>query len=102
MKLRTLLQQAAALKILRPLDVQFALTVASDDEPAVMLAAAMLSFDAGEGHVCLPLSRLAPENLPARAHPLLASLYEEVGHPADWRKTLLASPAVSEGRRQRR
>ncbi|MDU6684950.1 MAG: exodeoxyribonuclease V subunit alpha [Enterobacteriaceae bacterium] len=97
MKLRTLLQQAAALKILRPLDVQFALTVASDDEPAVMLAAAMLSFDAGEGHVCLPLSRLAPENLPARAHPLLASLYEEVGHPADWRKTLLASPAVSEG-----
>lgn len=97
MKLRTLLQQAAALKILRPLDVQFALTVASDDEPAVMLAAAMLSFDAGEGHVCLPLSRLAPENLPARAHPLLTSLYEEVGHPADWRKTLLASPAVSEG-----
>lgn len=97
MRLRTLLQQAVALKILRPLDVQFALTVASDDEPAVMLAAAMLSFDAGEGHVCLPLSRLAPENLPARAHPLLASLYEEVGQPADWRKTLLASPAVSEG-----
>ena len=49
MRLRTLLQQAVALKILRPLDVQFALTVASDDEPAVMLAAAMLSFDAGEG-----------------------------------------------------
>ncbi|AUV03884.1 exodeoxyribonuclease V subunit alpha [Phytobacter ursingii] len=97
MRLRTLLQQAVALKILRPLDVQFALTVASDDEPAVMLAAAILSFDAGEGHVCLPLSRLAPENLPARAHPLLASLYEEVGQPADWRKTLLASPAVSEG-----
>ncbi|QOV67983.1 exodeoxyribonuclease V subunit alpha [Citrobacter sp. BDA59-3] len=97
MRLRTLLQQAVELKILRPLDVQFALTVASDDEPAVMLAAAILSFDAGEGHVCLPLSRLAPENLPARAHPLLASLYEEAGYPADWRKTLLASPAVSEG-----
>ncbi|MEH4659798.1 exodeoxyribonuclease V subunit alpha [Phytobacter diazotrophicus] len=97
MRLRTLLQRAVELKILRPLDVQFALAVASDDEPAVMLAAAMLSFDAGEGHVCLPLSRLAPENLPARAHPLLASLYEEAGYPADWRKTLLASPAVSEG-----
>ncbi|MDV2904604.1 exodeoxyribonuclease V subunit alpha [Phytobacter diazotrophicus] len=97
MRLRTLLQHAVELKILRPLDVQFALAVASDDEPAVMLAAAMLSFDAGEGHVCLPLSRLAPENLPARAHPLLASLYEEAGYPADWRKTLLASPAVSEG-----
>ncbi len=97
MRLRTLLQQAVALKILRPLDVQFALTVASEDEPAVMLAAAMLSFDAGEGHVCLPLSRLAPESLSARAHPLLTSLYEEVGYPVDWRKTLLASPAVSEG-----
>ena len=97
MRLRTLLQQAVALKILRPLDVQFALTVASEDEPAVMLAAAMLSFDAGEGHVCLPLSRLAPESLSARAHPLLTSRYEEVGYPVDWRKTLLASPAVSEG-----
>lgn len=97
MRLRTLLQQAVALKILRPLDVQFALTVASENEPAVMLAAAMLSFDAGEGHVCLPLSRLAPESLSARAHPLLTSLYEEVGYPVDWRKTLLASPAVSEG-----
>ncbi len=97
MMLRTLLQQAAELKILRPLDVQFALTVAGDDEPAVMLAAAMLSFDAGEGHVCLPLSRLSAQNLPAKAHPLLASLYEEARNPADWRETLLASPAVSGG-----
>lgn len=97
MKLRALLQQAAEQKLLRPLDVQFALTVARDDEPAVMLAAAILSFDVGEGHVCLPLSRLNPESLPAKAHPLLTSLYEEAGNPTDWRATLLRSPAVSEG-----
>lgn len=99
MTLRVLLHQAVEQNILRPLDMQFALTVAGDDEPAVMLAAAMLSFDAGEGHVCLPLSRLQRDNLPTKTHPLLLSLYEQVGEIVDWREVLLSSAAVSEGDR---
>nr|WP_318383849.1 exodeoxyribonuclease V subunit alpha [uncultured Enterobacter sp.] len=94
MTLQTLLIDAAAQKLLRPLDVQFALTVARADEPAVMLAAALLSRDAGEGHVCLPLTRLT---LNERAHPLLQQQFEQVGELDDWASVLLASDAVSEG-----
>lgn len=96
MSMTTLLREAAQQKLLRPLDVQFALTVTTEDEPAVMLAAALLSHEAGEGHVCLPLARLTPESF---AHPstLLAQLFECAGQPDDWQATLLASPAVSEG-----
>lgn len=96
MSMTTLLREAAQQKLLRPLDVQFALTVTTEDEPAVMLAAALLSHEAGEGHVCLPLARLTPEAF-AHPSPLLAQLFECAGQPDDWRATLLASPAVSEG-----
>lgn len=56
------LQQAQRLRLLRPLDVQFAQMVASEQQPALMLAAALVSRDAGEGHVCLPLEQLHPED----------------------------------------
>lgn len=92
----TLLQQAAEQRLLRPLDVQFALTVASESEPAVMLAAALLSHDAGEGHVCLPLARLTPE-VWSENSPLFTQLFELAGDAVDWAQTLLASPAVSDG-----
>lgn len=59
MTFEQLLLAAVEQRLLRPLDVQFALMVAQNDPPAVMLAAALLSRDAGEGHVCLPLSRLS-------------------------------------------
>ncbi|XPE62830.1 hypothetical protein ACNKHU_17085 [Shigella flexneri] len=71
MKLQKQLLEAVEHKQLRPLDVQSALTVAGDEHPAVTLAAALLSHDAGEGHVCLPLSRL--ENNEA-SHPLFTSV----------------------------
>lgn len=96
MNMTTLLREAAEQKLLRPLDVQFALTVATGDEPAVMLAAALLSHDAGEGHVCLPLARLTPETY-ASAGPLFSQLFALAGNPDDWQQTLLASPAVSNG-----
>ncbi len=53
-----LLLAAVEQRLLRPLDVQFALMVAQNDPPAVKLAAALLSRDAGEGHV-LCRSRLS-------------------------------------------
>lgn len=96
MSLSQLLNQAVELKLLRALDGQFAMMVASDQQPAVMLAAALLSHDAGEGHVCLPLSRLRPEYLFAgRVPELAAQLFAAAGYPQNWSQTLLASHAVS-------
>lgn len=63
MTFEQLLLAAVEQRLLRPLDVQFALMVAQNDPPAVMLAAALLSRDAGEGHVCLPLSRLSGDEV---------------------------------------
>lgn len=65
MTMKDRLLEAVEQRALRPLDAQFAMMVA-DNDAAVMLAAAILSKDAGEGHVCLPLSRLVPdEKMPA-------------------------------------
>lgn len=96
MHLQKLLLDAAAHKLLRPLDVQFAIMVAEREPPAVMLAAALLSRDAGEGHVCLPLSRLAPdERLTGKARELWTQIYACVDAPNDWAALLAQSAAVS-------
>lgn len=94
MTIQERLLEAVGQKLLRPIDAQFALTVAGNDDPAVTLAAALLSHDAGEGHVCLPLSRLM---LTEEAHPLLVAWISETATPIDWKKRLLASAAVSCG-----
>lgn len=97
MSLSQLLNQAVELKWLSALDGQFAMMVASDEEPAVMLAAALLSHDAGEGHVCLPLSRLRPEYLfSGRAPELATALFAAAGNPQNWPEFLMASHAVSD------
>lgn len=91
MTMQELLLEAVEQRVLRPLDVQFAMMVAGE-EPEVMLAAALLSKDAGEGHVCLPLSRLVPdEQMPAA----LQSCFILLGESVDWQAVLLRSPAVS-------
>lgn len=94
MTIQERLLEAVGQKLLRPIDAQFALTVAGNDDPAVTLAAALLSHDAGEGHVCLPLSRLM---LTEEAHPLLVAWISETATPIDWKKRLLASAVVSCG-----
>ncbi|EKT6450994.1 exodeoxyribonuclease V subunit alpha [Salmonella enterica] len=94
MTIQERLLEAVGQKLLRPIDAQFALTVAGNDDPAVTLAAALLSHDTGEGHVCLPLSRLM---LTEEAHPLLVAWISETATPIDWKKRLLASAAVSCG-----
>ncbi len=97
MNLQTLLLDAVTHKILRPLDVQFAMMVAEHEHPAVMLAAAILSRDAGEGHVCLPLSRLVPdEQQNGKARELWEQLFAAVDTPADWSSLLAQSQAVSD------
>ena len=100
MTLEQRLLDAVELKLLRPLDVQFALMVAQNEHPAVMLAAAMLSRDTGEGHVCLPLAHLTPEmQAKGRARELWQQLFAEVGAPDNWESLLLSSQAVSDGER---
>ena len=100
MTLEQRLLEAVELRLLRPLDVQFALMVAQDEHPAVMLAAAMLSRDTGEGHVCLPLSHLTPVAQPkGRVRELWQRLFAEADAPDDWATLLLASAAVSAGER---
>ena len=91
MTMQSLLLEAVEQRLLRHLDVQFAMMVAGE-EPAVMLAAAILSKDAGEGHVCLPLSRLAvDEKMP----PALQACFALLGETVNWEAVLLSSPAVS-------
>ncbi|NIH44916.1 exodeoxyribonuclease V subunit alpha [Enterobacter asburiae] len=91
MTMQALLLEAVEQRTLRHLDVQFAMMVAGE-EPAVMLAAAILSKDAGEGHVCLPLSRLVvDEKMP----PALQACFALLGNAVDWQAILLGSPAVS-------
>ncbi|ENA0609444.1 exodeoxyribonuclease V subunit alpha [Enterobacter bugandensis] len=93
MTMQQLLLDAVEQRLLRQLDVQFAMMVA-DEEPAVMLAAALLSKDAGEGHVCLPLSRLiVDETTP----PALQSCFALLGETLDWQTVLQRSPAVGCG-----
>ncbi|WP_448508880.1 exodeoxyribonuclease V subunit alpha [Immundisolibacter sp.] len=83
------LQQARAL---RPLDAHFAdllLRHAAKPSPELALAAALVSRHTGEGHVCLPLGRLAGRAPFDDQHwraPLLA----------DWRDALLDSGVVGE------
>ncbi|STV52228.1 exodeoxyribonuclease V subunit alpha [Klebsiella pneumoniae] len=98
MTFEQLLLAAVEQRLLRPLDVQFALMVAQNDPPAVKLAAALLSRDAGEGHVCLPLARLSgDEALSGKAGEIRDRLLAEAGAPEDWPALLLASSAVSCG-----
>lgn len=91
-----LLGQAVELRLLRPLDIQFALLLADDTQPARLLAAACLSAEAGEGHVCLPLSQLNQDALFKGRHPELAqAIWRAAGEPQDWLAVLAGWPALS-------
>lgn len=95
-----LLEQAQALGVLRPLDLQFARVVAGNDEPEMLLAAACLSAEAGAGHVCLMLEQLLPENLFDGRQPELAqAAWLAAGQldVAGWQQRLSASAAVGDG-----
>ena len=97
MKMAELLQQAVALKLLRPLDARFATMLVEENAPAAQLAAALLSRDTGEGHVCLPLDRLTPEMaFPARHAGLAQALFDYAAPSGGWHDALLASQAVSD------
>lgn len=92
-----LLQQAGELRLFRSLDIQFARMIASEDHPALMLAAACVSAEAGEGHVCLPLAQFTEQALFDGRQPELArQLWRAAGEP-DWLDLLQNSEAVGDG-----
>ena len=91
-----LLAQASELRLLRPLDIQFALLLADDSQPARLLAAACLSAEAGEGHVCLPLSQMSQQNLFKGRHAELAqAIWLAAGDPQEWTSILANWSALS-------
>jgi exodeoxyribonuclease V alpha subunit len=91
-----LLAQAAELRLLRSLDVQFAQLLADDEQPARLLLAACLSAEAGDGHVCLPLSQLSRDNLFKGRHAELAqAIWQAAGEPQDWAAILSGWSALS-------
>jgi len=94
----SLLLQAVEKRLLRPLDIQFAQLVAPESQPGLLLAAACVSADAGEGHVCLPLSNLCEANLFAGRQPALAqAIWQAAGAPEDWTARFADWSAVSDG-----
>ncbi|CAK9884342.1 MAG: RecBCD enzyme subunit RecD [Candidatus Erwinia impunctatus] len=96
--LPSLLQIACESNLLRPLDVQFARTLADETQPALMLAAALVSAESGKGHVCLPLSLLSMETCFDGRQPELAEqLWQAAGYP-EWHAYLPACEAVGDGR----
>lgn len=100
MTMMGLLNQALDQKLLRFLDVQFAQIIAAHHSPLLQLACALLSSDAGAGHVCLPLARLAPEYFFDGRHPELAeALWQAAGKPNKnaWLNAFQSSSLVGEG-----
>ncbi|WP_343552360.1 exodeoxyribonuclease V subunit alpha [Pantoea sp.] len=91
-----LLAQAAELRLLRSLDVQFAQLLADDQQPARLLLAACLSAEAGDGHVCLPLTQLSRDNLFNGRHSELANaIWQAAGSPQDWHSMVNGWSALS-------
>lgn len=92
-----LLQQGCEQRLFRSLDVQFAGMIASEEQPWLMLAAACVSAEAGEGHVCLPLVQFTEQSLFGGRHPDFArQLWLAAGEP-DWLSLLQDSHAVGDG-----
>ncbi|WP_282498156.1 exodeoxyribonuclease V subunit alpha [Pantoea stewartii] len=99
--INALLLQAVEKRLLRPLDIQFARLIADETQPFRLLAAACVSADAGEGHVCLPLANLNEAGLFSGRQPALAqALWQAAGAPdeAERHAQLSSWSAVSDGR----
>lgn len=98
----TLLQQAVTAGVMRELDLQLARLLAEPTQSACLLAIAWLSSENGEGHVCLPLTHMTPDNLfNGRQPELVAKIWQKVQcySPQDWYDVLLTNHNISDGDR---
>lgn len=97
MGIKELLLKAVERDLLRMLDVQLAFMIDGPKKhPAVVLAAAKLSFAISKGNTCLLLSDLNPKK-DIENKDIWTEIYEEVGYPFCWEKILLTSSSVSRG-----
>ncbi len=92
--MKSLLHRLSALGQVSALDVHFATSmgrIAGEEEPAVLVAAALLSQQVARGHVCLDMAGATQESLGLRG--------EEMALPDadEWLKILQGSSMVSEG-----
>ena len=97
--MKALFNQAIEARIFTPLDVQFAYNVANEDNPILLLVAALLSAETMSGHVCLVLDDIRPGVLFMGRHPeFTTQLWHMIGEPnqATIRAALLSSESVSE------
>lgn len=97
--MKALFNQAIEARIFTPLDVQFAYNVANEDNPILLLVAALLSAETMSGHVCLALDDIRPDVLFMGRHPeFTAQLWHMIGEPnqASIRVALLSSESVCE------
>lgn len=77
--MKALFNRAIEERVFTALDVQFAYSITSDENPILLMVAALLSAETMTGHVCLALSDIKIENLFAGRHPELATEF--------WHKT---------------
>lgn len=97
--MKALFNQAIEARIFTPLDVQFAYNVANEDNPILLVVAALLSAETMSGHVCLSLEDIRPDVLFMGRHPeFTAQLWQMIGEPnqAAIRAALLSSESVCE------
>ncbi|CAL4324337.1 exodeoxyribonuclease V subunit alpha [Buchnera aphidicola] len=92
----SLLNQALKKKIINDIDFYFATYVATKNQPAIMLAAACVSYTTNCGHVCLPIFNLENQLVfPKKEKKFTNKLWNLAGNPKNWTKTLLNSNIVS-------
>ncbi|MEQ5126378.1 exodeoxyribonuclease V subunit alpha [Providencia alcalifaciens] len=97
--MKALFNQAIEARIFTPLDVQFAYNVANEDNPILLVVAALLSAETMSGHVCLSLEDIRPDVLFMGRHPeFTAQLWQMIGEPSQVaiRAALLSSESVCE------
>lgn len=80
--MKALFNKAIEERVFTPLDVQFAYSIANDENPILLMVAALLSAETMTGHVCLALSDIKIEKLFAGRHPELATeFWQKIGAP---------------------
>ncbi|WP_273827841.1 exodeoxyribonuclease V subunit alpha [Providencia rettgeri] len=85
--MKSLFNRGIEERIFTPLDVQFAYSIADENNPILLVVAALLSAETMTGHVCLALSDVTLENLFSGRHQELANdFWQSMGLPDE--KTL--------------
>lgn len=95
----SLLRELSHQKHIRPLDFQFARFIHElDNSPLVTLAAALVSNELGQGHICVDLSRLNSDQLFGQPSANSQALIQTSGSaPEQWSKLLKQSSCISDG-----